>query len=219
MKDFRLAVFDLAGTTVVDTNTVGSCLQQALSNVGLEVSVEDVNKVMGIQKPLAIQALLNQYGVEGDVAEIHDDFRDIMIRTYKTSAAITEIPGASKLFAELNQLGIRIAVDTGFDREITDVLLDRMQWGELLSDSITSDEVAQGRPHADMIVELCRRAGVQPHQVIKIGDTPADIQEGQSAQVGLNVGVTYGSHTRELLLPFGPDKLIDSLDELLEFCS
>jgi phosphoglycolate phosphatase-like HAD superfamily hydrolase len=70
-----------------------------------------------------------------------------------------------------------------------------------------------------MIVELCRRAGVQPHQVIKIGDTPADIQEGQSAQVGLNVGVTYGTHTREQLLPFGPDKLIDSLDELLEFCS
>ena len=215
MGNIKLAIFDLAGTTVRDTNTVGSCLQTALAESGIDVSVNDVNAVMGIRKPIAIQMLLDQYKGEGDVERIHDRFLELMIETYRTSEAVAEIDGTSETFSRLKEMGIRVAVDTGFDRQTTGVLLSRMNWNGLLDDSITSDEVAKGRPYPYMIRELCRRAGVTPHETIKVGDTPADLQEGRAAAVGLNIGVTYGTHTKEQLLPYEPDALLSNIRELL----
>ena len=215
MANYKLVIFDLAGTTVKDTNTVGQCLQEALEEAGLTVSVADVNAVMGIRKPVAIQQILDQYGRTGNVGDIDADFRQRMIETYRQSPVVAEIPGTSKTFQVLKDMGMKIAVDTGFDRETTDILLERMKWGELLDDSITSDEVENGRPAADMINELCRRAGVLPAEAIKVGDTPADIQEGSAARVGLNIGVSYGTHSAEALEPFGPDAIISEIGDLL----
>lgn len=215
MSKYKLAVFDLAGTTVKDTNTVGSCLQMALKTVGVEASVDDVNAVMGQPKPWAIEMLLKQYEAEGDIPTLYAEFRRLMVEFYQTSEEVGEIEGASDTFRGLKEKGLLIAVDTGFERDITDVLLQRMQWGSLVDDSITSDEVESGRPAPDMIFELCKRHGVEAHEVIKIGDTPADIAEGKNAEAGLVVGVVYGTHTRQQLEPLGADMLIEDIKELL----
>ncbi len=215
MTKFKLAIFDLAGTTVRDTNTVGSCLQTALSESGIVVSLNDVNAVMGIRKPVAIQMLLDQHKSEGNVEGIHDRFLELMIETYRTSEEVAEIEGTSETFKQLKERGIRVAVDTGFDRKTTEVLLSRMNWNGLLDDSITSDEVTKGRPYPYMIQELCRRARVTPNETIKVGDTPADLQEGKAAAVGLNIGVVYGTHTKEQLIQHEPDALLSDIRELL----
>lgn len=218
MTRFRLAIFDLAGTTVKDTNTVGACLQRALAEVGVHAPMDDVNAVMGIRKPIAIRILLEKHGHSAPpelVEKIDQDFRERMIETYRTSPDVGEIPGAKRTFRGLRDLGIKVAVNTGFDRETTDILLERMSWGKLIDASITSDEVENGRPHPDMILALCARLSVQPEDVIKVGDTPADIQEGIAARVGLNLGVSYGTHTEAQLLPYGPDGLLSDLTDLL----
>jgi phosphonatase-like hydrolase len=215
MKKYALAVFDLAGTTVTDTNTVGACLQEAFQNAGITVSVDDVNSVMGITKPEAVKMLLERFQIEADADAIHEDYRNRMIASYQTSEDLGEIEGTSEVFQFLRDNGIRICLNTGFDRLTTNVLLSRMPWEGLVDDSITSDEVPHGRPHPDMILELCRRAGVEPSQVLKVGDAPADIQEGKNAGAGLVVGVLYGTHNRAQLEPFEPDMLIEDIRELL----
>ncbi len=216
MSRFRLAVFDLAGTTVRDANTVGGCLQQALAAAGIPAPLEQVNAVMGIAKPIAIRGLIESAGMEGNVDAIHEDFRRRMIETYRTSPDVGEIEGAAECFRGLRELGIRVAADTGFDRETAAILLARMPWEGLLDDSITSDEVAAGRPAPDMIIELCRRAGAEPAETVKIGDTPSDIAQGRAAQAGLVIGVSHGTHSRGQMLALEPDAVADSLAEVLE---
>jgi phosphoglycolate phosphatase-like HAD superfamily hydrolase len=51
--------------------------------------------------------------------------------------------------------------------------------------------------------------------VIKIGDSTIDIEEGQKAGCGLNIGITGGAQTREQLEQQGPDYVIDKLSELI----
>jgi phosphonatase-like hydrolase len=215
MSKYKLAIFDLAGTTVRDNNTVGSCLQGALRQAGVVVEISHVNAVMGMPKPTAIALLLEQFDASSNVEKIHQNFLDMMTKTYETSKDVGEIDGASEVFRALQERGIRVATDTGFDRATTEILFKRLGWGGLLDDSITSDEVEHGRPHADMILELCRRAGVSPAQTIKVGDTPADLKEGAAAKVGLNIGVLYGTHTKEELIDYNPDALIQDIRELL----
>ena len=96
-------------------------------------------------------------------------------------------------------------------------MLLRLAWdGERTVDfSIASDEVARGRPHPDLIDRAMALANVtDPEHVAKIGDTPADIEQGLAAGCGLVVGVTYGTHTGEEL--DGPGvQIIDRLTDLL----
>jgi phosphoglycolate phosphatase-like HAD superfamily hydrolase len=50
--------------------------------------------------------------------------------------------------------------------------------------------------------------------IVKVGDTPVDIQEGRAAGCGLVVSVTTGANTRSELEQYQPDYIIDSLQEL-----
>jgi phosphonatase-like hydrolase len=217
---YRLAVFDMAGTTVTDDNAVGIAFQQAFRNNGYEIRLNDVNPLMGYHKPLAIQMVLEKIGEEYDedtVNTIHDDFVEEMINYYEYDPAVRPLPSVEDVFIELKEKGISIALNTGFPHEIAETILKRFQWKErgLVDDYIASDEVEQGRPYSFMIRELMNRAGVEdPSTVLKVGDTEADINEGRNTKCGLVVAVTTGAFTREELEPYGPDHIIDNLSEL-----
>ena len=97
------------------------------------------------------------------------------------------------------------------------MILDRLGWKKnpLIAATITSDEVPRGRPHPDMIRALMAKLGIgDPANVAKVGDTPADLDEGTAAGCGLVVGVTEGTHTRGELEPHPHTHLIGSIVEL-----
>src|SRR5262249_13012847 len=102
-------------------------------------------------------------------------------------------------------------------RAIADTVLDRLGWseGNLIHATITSDEVARGRPHPDMILALMQKLGISDAgAVAKLGDTPADLLSGAAARCGWNIGRTCGTHARSGLEPYPHTHLIDQLGEL-----
>jgi len=59
---------------------------------------------------------------------------------------------------------------------------------------------------------LMKRLGmIDPARVAKVGDTPADLQEGRNAGCGLIIGVTQGTHSREQLEGHPHTHLFDSV--------
>jgi phosphonatase-like hydrolase len=216
-----LVVFDMAGTTVYDGDSVNRCLRDALAAAGLPVSAEAVNEVMGLPKPESLRVLIERSALRETLAScvpaIHADFVERMFRYYQSDPSVHEIPGASETFARLRQGGVKVALDTGFSRDIVQVLLDRLGWLEqgLVDATVASDEVPRGRPHPDMIRRLMALLEVpSPERVAKVGDTPADLLEGANSGCGMVVGVTEGTHTREQLQPYPHTHLIGSVVEL-----
>ena len=218
--NIELVVFDIAGTTLKDEeDVVANSFTTALSNHGIEISAEDMNRVMGYRKIDAIKMVLNDEGIEvseNKVNAIHDDFLQLINKHY-TEAPIEEIDGASSLFKSLKEKGIKIAINTGFSRSTTDIIIGRMGWQKngLLDSSATSDEVNEGRPSSDMINKIMAEVGVTDHKAVaKVGDTPSDLMEGNNAGCGITVGVLYGTHTKEELVGYPHDHLIESITEL-----
>jgi phosphonatase-like hydrolase len=213
----QLAVFDLAGTTVRDDKYVHRVLQQTMAAHGFNISIEEANSVMGIPKPVAMHQLLTEKGYlvqPGLIEQMHAAFVENMIQFYHTEPGLGEVEGTSAVFAQLRQAGIRIVVDTGFDRAITDPLLQRMNWNGLIDGSVTSDEVANGRPFADLVFRAMELTGVTNAScVMKVGDTPSDLQEGQAAGCGWIVGVT-GNFSREQLQAEPHTHIVDSLADI-----
>ena len=77
---------------------------------------------------------------------------------YEYSPEVKAMPPAENVFLQLKEKGIRIALNTGFSRDIADVIVSRLQWKEkgLIDDYIASDEVEAGRPQPFMIQTLMR---------------------------------------------------------------
>lgn len=217
----RLAVFDIAGTTVADNNAVAGAFRKAFDLYGYEgVTEEDVKPLMGYKKPLAIRMMLEKLGVEWDddlVEDIHSEFVNAMMDHYEYSPDVKPMPEAENVFLLLKEKGVRIALNTGFSRDIADVIMYRLQWQEkgLIDDYIASDEVEEGRPKPYMIQTLMQRAGINDSkEVIKIGDTEVDVNEGRNAGCSLVVAVTTGAFTKEQLDEHKPDHIIDNLSQL-----
>ena len=220
VMDIDLVVFDMAGTTVHDGDSVNRCLRAALAAAGVTVRRNDVNAVMGLPKPEAIALLIEhsepRAALRNQIDAIHREFVERSIQFYQFDPAVREVAGATRVFATLKTGGIRVALNTGFNRSITDVILDRLGWsrGRLIDATISSDEVPRGRPHPDMILALMARLGVAgAGRVAKVGDTPVDLQEGHNAGCGLIVGVTGGTHTGEELQAHPHTCLIETIAE------
>jgi phosphonatase-like hydrolase len=216
-----LVVFDIAGTTVEDPDIVSVCIREALSAAGISATREEVNRVMGLPKPEAIAKVVERATANNiDLARIHsihDDFIARSIERYRHGPGVRQVSGATDVFQRLKNAGIKLALDTGFSRAITRVILDRIGWANsgLIDATICSDEVARGRPFPDMIQSLMFQCGVSdPREVAKVGDTPVDLQEGHNAGCGLVVGVTGGTHTRDELEPYPHSHLVDTIRDV-----
>jgi phosphoglycolate phosphatase-like HAD superfamily hydrolase len=108
------------------------------------------------------------------IDEIYNDFIEEMVEFYEYSPEVMPAPGAEELFQQLKEMSITVALNTGFPKNIADVIVHRFQWNEkgLIDDYIASDEVKMGRPYPFMIEQLMYRAGIDdPLMVAKVGDT------------------------------------------------
>lgn len=213
----------MAGTTVFDDGgAVARCLVSALATGGYTITHSAAIALMGIPKPEAINQLLKTYVTDPEerdalVPDLHDEFLMQMLRYYREDPAVRPIEGTEETFARLRAAGIKVALDTGFSREIVDTILDRLHWHDRIDASIASDEVERGRPYPDMIHHLMSRWEItDPATVVKVGDTPVDLQEGEAARCGWIIGVTEGSHTREQLEPYPHTHLIPTVATLPE---
>lgn len=220
-ESIKLVIFDMAGTTVYDNHYVSNVLCESLARHGYTVSREAADEVMGIAKPVAIQTLLEQFypatAAAAPVATIHQDFLQQMISFYTSSADIREIEGSSDVFRSLQAQGIKVGIDTGFSRDITDIIIKRLGWDKenLVDVSVASDEVVHGRPAPDMVFKAMELTGITDvKSVAKVGDTPVDIMEGNNAGCGMVIGVLSGIGTAEELSDAGAALLVASIADI-----
>lgn len=216
----QLIVFDMAGTTVHDSDNVHESLIHAFAHVGHAIDRDDANGVMGIPKPVAIRSLLTQkFHLEPspqDIDAIHQVFLEKMLAHYRTSPDVRPTPYAERTIRTLRKLGAKVALNSGFTSDITNAIIERLDWHDMVDAWASADEVAQGRPHPDMIQLLMEELDItDPAHVAKVGDTPADLLEGTNARCGWVIGITSGSHTREELEPYPHTHLVDNLWEVV----
>ena len=233
----QLVIFDMAGTTVTDRHEVERCFAQAAAESGLRATPERILAVQGMAKRHVFDLLWREQlgkdalDIDARVDESYTMFKTILEHHYETQP-VTPTDGCLEVFAWLGERSIPIALTTGFYRTVTNLILNRLDWhvdstGYYIADdqmviqaSIASDEVPGGRPAPDMIRLAMQRLGItDPKKVVNIGDTPSDLLSGKAAGVGLNLGVTNGTHSEAQLRGYPHDLLIGSLAELPEFLS
>ena len=207
-----LAVLDLAGTTVKDGGEVPAAFRAALSEHGLTATDDEIHAVRGASKREAVLRFVPQAPDRAD--RVFASFLSHLARRYE--AGVAEVDGASEAIRALRAAGVLVALDTGFERTITRLLLERLGWAEGFVDAVVcGDDVARGRPAPDLILAAMRAAGVaDPARVAAAGDTALDLEAGAAAGVAWNVGVLSGAHGRAALEAAPHTHLLRSVAEL-----
>jgi len=113
---------------------------------------------------------------------------------------VQEIEGASVVFAALRAAGVRLALTSGFDRALLDLLVRRLGWEQTFDVSLAGDDVPAGRPAPYLIYRAMVETGTHDvGRVAVVGDTPLDLQAATNARAGWAVGVLSGAHGLETL--------------------
>jgi len=224
MSKIALVVFDIAGTTVKDAGNINDCFREAFAEADIEVGSEEVDTVMGYRKIDAVKIIVEKYsnleGAENEkiINSIHVRFNELMVAFYQQTETLVPLPYAEEIFQWLQEKQIKVALNTGFTRIITDAVLERLGWNNHpnINKVVCSDEVTEGRPASYMIQYLMRELQItDAKEVVKVGDTEVDVREGQNAGCGLVIAVTTGAYTKEQLEQYRPDHIIDSLEQLI----
>jgi len=211
MGRVSMVMFDLSGTTVQDDTGVRDCLYQAAVEFGLNTTPDEILLHMGTNKIHLYQFLIaRERGEEIDIRDfektkdpdtydrakqVFDRYQDIMIAHYRNS--VQEVPGASDVFRWCRKQGIKVATDTGFHHSVVEAIMDGLGWlrDGLVDASMDVESVPGqiGRPAPFMIFHAMVQLNIQSvHEVIKVGDTPADMLEGRNAGCRGIVGVLSG---------------------------
>ena len=216
MNSVELVIFDLAGTTVQDRGEVPDAFTAALAAHGISVSPTQLRSVRGASKRQAIFHFIPPGPEQMARAEsVYASFREQLAQRYQ-SDGVRPVAGADTTFMSLRERGVRVAVNTGFDRETTSLLLDALGWGSGFFDAVVcGDDVVQGRPAPYLIFRAMESAGAcDVHRIANVGDTALDLLAGHNAGVRWNVGVLSGAHERPQLEDAPHTHLLPSVAEL-----
>lgn len=215
MTTIRLAVLDMAGTTVADDGLVVRAFDEAATAVGLPESGPErddarryVLDTMGQSKIVVFRALFGS----DERARIANDAFERAYERFVDAGDVAPIPGAERTITQLREAGVKVALTTGFSRSTQDRLLDALGWRDLADIALTPADAGRGRPYPDMILTALLRTGTDDvRETAVVGDTAGDMLSGLRSGASVVAGTRTGAHDEATLREAGATHVLDSI--------
>ncbi len=206
-------IFDLDGTLL---NTLGDL--RAATNHALEVrglpphSMEEIRQFIGNGIRLLICRAMPEGTPEAEIDAALDDFKAY----YAAHIHDRTVPydGIPQLLTALRKRGIQVAVLSNKIDSASQQLIEYFFPGK--TDVVFGEHVGVPRkPDPTSCRMVMQQLGVQPEQVLYVGDSGTDMQTAKNAGL-YAVGVTWGFRSKEVLLENGADVLVHRPEQILQ---
>ena len=216
--ELDLVVFDIVGTTARATDQVPAAFKEAFEQVGVILSDEEIQSVRGKSKHEAISELLTHHLSAEDerrlTTGVYSDFQRILIERYEEHG-VEPVEGADETFAWLKTQDVKVALSTGFDRALADLLSRMIGWDKSINVVVCNEDVPRGRPAPYLLFRAMEWTGCECiHRVAAVGDTVSDLQAAFNAGVRWSIGVLSGAHSENQLKSCPHSQIIASVKEL-----
>lgn len=214
----ELVVTDFAGTAMKEEGAVLVAYRLALTEYEIRFTDEDLAARRGASKRAVFQELAARTREPEQAHVIAEKalgaFENALRREYETGP-VREIEGAGAAVAVLRAAGVKVALTSGFDRGVVDLLVRRLGWAEQFDCVYASDDAPAGRPAPYLIYRAMIDLGVYDvGRVAVVGDTPLDLQAASNARAGWVIGVLSGAHGVETLGATPHSHLLPSIASL-----
>ena len=171
-------VFDLDGI-IVDSEHVWDDVRQELAEErGGRWQERASRDMMGMSSPEWSRYMHDVIGLSESPEEINAEVVRRMEAGYRERLPL--IPGAVEA---VERLAARwpLGLASSSNRELIDLALESSGLGRLFAATVSSEEVARGKPAPDVYLEAARRLGVQPGRCAAIEDSENGILSAKAA--------------------------------------
>jgi HAD superfamily hydrolase (TIGR01509 family) len=177
----KAVVFDMDGV-LVDSEQVWDGVREALAHErGGAWHPRAQRDMMGMSSPEWSLYMHDRIGLSESPEEINRIVVKRMLEKYAAGPPwIPHALDAVRRIAEDHTLGLA----SSSNRELIDTVLEAGGIGGLFAATVSSEEVARGKPAPDVYLEAARRLGVEPGACVAIEDSHNGIRSAKAAGMG-----------------------------------
>lgn len=210
MNRKRPLVFDLDGTLIDSREDIAAASNHALLAIGRDpLPIEQISRYVGNGARALLRGVLGEEAESVDLTEVLRHFQTYYLEHPTEHNRL--MPGAEVC---LRLRGERqVALCTNKPLHLTETVLASLGWTDRFDFVFGPRRGDALKPDAGPLLSVAKGLGVEPSELVMIGDGPQDVGAGKA--VGAHtVGVKGGFLALSQLVAAGPDVLLESLEEL-----
>lgn len=170
----------------------------------------EITKMFGPPEDIAIERLVGKDRLD----KAMNDFYSFYERHHPRMANAYE--GIRDMLDFLKSNGLLLAIFTGKGKRSTLISLDILGIKNYFDIIVTGNDVDNHKPSADGIRKVMARFGLEPEQVLMVGDAVADIKAAREAGVKV-AAVLWDSYGKDKVLQMDVDYKFHSVKEFSDW--
>ena len=180
MRVIAAVIFDMDGVIIDSEQVWDEVREQLVCEWGGRYSPEAQRAMMGMSSTEWSVYLHDVVGVARSPEEINDEVVQRMLERYRTDLPLIEgAVGAVRSAADR----FPVAVASSSNRPLIDAVLETAGIAACFDVTVSSEEVARGKPSPDVYLEAARRLGVTPESCVAVEDSSSGIRSASAAGV------------------------------------
>ena len=206
-------IFDLDGTTINTLNELYVSINQTLKEYGYPTkTLDEVRMGVGRGFRKLVEAVVPEKLDEEKLTEIGRSYQKAYTENYLKSDVY---PGMTDLLKELQERGIRLAVNSNKSDRFTKALIAKNYPDIRFTAVYGGREGVPMKPDPTVAKQIAEQIGLEMEEVLYVGDSDVDIQTGRNAGMK-TAGCLWGFRDRETLANAGADFFLEKPEDLLK---
>ncbi|WP_373032181.1 HAD family hydrolase [Sulfurovum sp.] len=177
--DKKLIIFDMDGTLVNSSLTIANAINYVRKNLGFEAMEQEY--ILRLVNDHTINPAQTFYHAKVFDADHEKWFSEYYTKNHESELVLYE--GIKELLEGLKGKGHNLAVATNAYRGSTIESLTHLDVHHFFDSIACYDDVAQGKPHPDMLHKILDELDHSTHETLFIGDGSRDEIASQRAEI------------------------------------
>ena len=212
MANYKVVMLDFDGTLARTIPAILHASEKMLGMHGYEIDPVQVERNFGLALPEAFRCFANDDSIddrtmEQMVLEFNTIYRN------ECEPLIELFDGVAETLDTLKKAGVILLISSNNIREVLERLTSQLDIAKYFDGIICANDVVNTKPAPDIALLALERYNIKAEEALVVGDSTYDMDMGRGAGCHL-CGVTFGSHSAEMLRGKGANYIIDHFSEL-----
>lgn len=210
--NYKVVMLDFDGTIARTIPAILHASEKMLNMHGYTIDPVQVERNFGLALPEAFRCFANDPTIDDEtieqmVVEFNNIYRE------ECEPLIELFDGVAVTLDALKRAGVTLLIASNNIRSVLERLTSRLNIAHYFDGIICADDVVNTKPSPDIALLALERYGVNGNKALVVGDSTYDMDMGRGANCDL-CGVTFGSHTPEMLRERGARYIVDHFSEI-----
>jgi pyrophosphatase PpaX len=211
MAKLKCVIFDMDGTLTQTNRLIFDSFNYiAMKYEGKEYTEREITAMFG---PPEEGALLNIVGTK-HIRQAMKEYLEFYSENHNDLARL--YPGIKEVVSDLKSRGVHVALFTGKGIDTTTITLAKFGLTPFFDYVVTGSDVTNHKPSAEGIRKILAHFGLQPEDVLMVGDAVPDVKASHEAGVKI-AAVLWDSYGRDKVLQMKTDYVFHDVREFSEW--